>query len=125
MSEDEDLGWQILRQIEKDHEWRVQNPEAFFKRLCDDMWRTTPDDEALAVFKIRVRNAAWWAIDAVECIEQVVAERPAWAPPILQEWADLWFGVSATEDPEPYFAWLAERSAELRAAVEEERRGPS
>jgi len=121
MSESDDLGWTILRMIERDHEWRLQNPALFFAELCDDLWRTTPDDEALDVFRIRARSAGWWASDVVDCVEQVVAGRPEWAADTLQRCADLWFGVPAEENPEPYMDWLVERVAELRGVLDEER----
>ncbi|MGY3056213.1 hypothetical protein ACVWZD_000457 [Streptomyces sp. TE3672] len=125
MSDINELGWRILREIEQDHEWREQNPALFFAKLCDDLWRTTPDDEALEVFKIRVRNAGWWASDVVDCVERVVAERPDWAAPTLEKDADLWFGSSAEETPKPYLDWLAERAVEMRSVFDEVRRGPA
>ncbi|WP_326742746.1 hypothetical protein [Streptomyces sp. NBC_01768] len=124
MSDINELGWRILREIEKDHKWREDNPKRFFAVLCDDLWRTTPDDEALDVFKIRATNAGWWASDVVDCVERVVAERPDWAAHTLQCSADLWLGRSAEEAPELYLDWLAERAVELRSVLDEVRRGP-
>ncbi|WP_330434222.1 hypothetical protein OIC43_08210 [Streptomyces sp. NBC_00825] len=125
MSDINELGWRILREIEQDHEWRKQNPALFFAKLCVDLWRTTPDDEALEVFKIRATNAGWWASDVVDRVERVVADRPDWAAPTLECSADLWFGSPAEETPEPYLDWLAERAVELRSALDEVRRGPA
>ncbi|GAA0916362.1 hypothetical protein [Nonomuraea longicatena] len=125
MSENTELGWRILRETEQAHEWREQNPALFFEELCADLWRTDPVDEALEIFRIRVRNAAWWASDVVDCVEKVLIERPEWAARTLERSADLWFGSPAEETPEPYLTWLAERAVELRAALDEERRGSS
>ncbi|MFE2936572.1 hypothetical protein [Streptomyces sp. NPDC059278] len=118
MSDTNNLGWHILREIERDHEWREQNPALFFAKLCEDLWRTTPEDEWLNVFEIRVRNAVWWASDALACVEKVVAEQPAWAAPALESFADEWFGSSAEETPQPYLDLLAERAAEMRSVFD-------
>ncbi|MGW1411797.1 hypothetical protein [Streptomyces sp. NPDC002403] len=124
MSGSNELGWRILREIEQDHEWREQNPALFFAELCADLWRTTPDDEALEVFKIRAKNAGWWASDVVDGVERAVAEKPYWAASTLEHSADLWFGNPAKETPKPYLDWLAERAVELRDALDEVRRAP-
>ncbi|WP_405675403.1 hypothetical protein OG292_06740 [Streptomyces sp. NBC_01511] len=127
MSENIGLGRRILREIEQDHQWREENPRLFFAELCEDLWRTTPDDEALEVFGIRARNAPWWASDVVNCVEGVVIDRPEWAARTLRSSADLWFGAPASDTPEPYLDWLAERTVELRgeldAAAREGREG--
>ncbi|MER5618810.1 hypothetical protein [Streptomyces sp. NPDC002215] len=125
MSDGTELGWRILREIEQDHEWREENPALFFAELCDDLWRTTPDDEALEVFEIRARNAGWWASDVVDCVEKIVAEEPDWAARTLEISADLWFGSPAKETSKPYLEWLAERASELRNALDEVQRSVS
>ncbi|MBO8192035.1 hypothetical protein ITI46_10195 [Streptomyces oryzae] len=124
MSENNERGWRILHLIEQDHQWREENPDLFFAELCDDLWRTTPDDEALEVFRIRARNAAWWASDVVDCVERVVVGKPEWAARTLERSADLWFGAPASVTPEPYLDWLAERAVELRGALDAERGRP-
>ncbi|WP_190232948.1 hypothetical protein [Streptomyces avicenniae] len=121
MSGNDELGRQILHLIEQDHRWREENPDLFFAELCEDMWRTTPDDEALEIFGIRARNAAWWASDVVACVERVVADRPGWAAGTLERSADLWFGAPAADTPGPYLDWLAERAVELRDVLDAER----
>ncbi|MEV1005944.1 hypothetical protein [Streptomyces sp. NPDC049881] len=121
MSENSELGRQILHMIERDHQWREENPALFFAELCDDLWRTDSDDEALVIFRIRARNAGWWASDVVDCVERVVADRPEWAARTLERSADLWFGAPASDTPEPYLDWLAERAVELRSVLDEER----
>lgn len=123
MPEANELGWRILHAIEEAHEWREQNPEAFFAKLCDDLWRDTAEDEWLSVFETRVQNVPWWASDALACVEKVVAKLPDWAAPTLEKVADLWFESPAEETPKPYLAWLAERAAEMRSVFDEVRRG--
>lgn len=118
MSEGNELGWRILREIERDHEWRARNPALFFAKLCEDLWRTDPDDEALDLFRLRARNAPWWASDVVDCVERVAADRPEWAASTVERSADVWFGSPAEETPQPYLDWLGERAVELRSALE-------
>jgi hypothetical protein len=118
---EEELGWQILRRIEQDHEWRKRHPDLFLDQIATELWRTMTVDDALEVFRIRLENAAWWAVDTVECLEYILRERPGWAAEKLARAADLWLEESVDDNPDLYLDWLAARTSEMRRAVDEAR----
>jgi hypothetical protein len=123
MKDRDKLGWELLETLEKDREWRRANPREFLTQIADDLWKTMPDDEALVVYRLQLAAAPWWGLDVVECLERVLAERPAWAVPALIEGSQRGPWLGDEDNPEPYFAWLAEQTAQMRAAAEAAKHG--
>ncbi|HEV7851267.1 MAG TPA: hypothetical protein VGP27_07870 [Mycobacterium sp.] len=116
-------GRRLLELIEQNRVAHRRHPDRFLAEISADLWRNMPDDEALDDFRHRLRTAPWWAIDAVECLEAVVRDRPEWAARTFAEASDRWLGASADDDPDMYLDWLAERTRAMRRAVDDEARG--
>ena len=120
MSDEEDLGEQIVTMLEQERDRRRAHPDVFLAEIAKDLWMYMEDDEALEDFKSRLEVVAWWATDVVECLERVVREQPSWAATTLVEASGRgdWLGPDPGADPEPYLRWLARQAEGMRAALD-------
>lgn len=106
----------LLALIDEDHDWRRAHPARFFAEFAADLWADVTDSVAQADFQARAQVAPWWATDVVVCLEQVLTDRPSWAPSLLVEASGRghWLG-DPSKDKERYFQWFAEQVAVMRA----------
>lgn len=73
LSSDEDNLEQRVRQLRKQHD---SDPLTFFNQVLEAIWLESDDDDIEFLWRHRLRNAPWWAQDALLAFERVLGWPP-------------------------------------------------
>lgn len=114
----ESEGESIIAAIEQDRDEHRAHPDLWLIELSTDLWSQMGDGDAIHMFRMRVKGAPWWALQVIECLELVLRERPYWGVPNLIEGCERGEWLGPGEDEEPYYSWIAEQLAPMKAVYE-------
>lgn len=117
----EDLWDDVVR----DSADRLANPLEFAVEALEDLFSEESDKEAgFRRFQEKLESFIWWADDAVQCLERVLADPPPDLGRIVRERAGVvvWVEDGGSErvgDDAAHERWLRETTARLRAMFDE------
>ena len=106
-------------EVSRDSERRRAQPLQFALEALEDLFRYETDKErGLVRWQLKIDHFLWWADDAIQCLEQVLA-----APPqnlgelILDHGIKIWIATADGEtvgDPQAHVAWLRAKALRMR-----------
>lgn len=115
------MGNEFWDDVVRDSEERLANPLPFALEAIEDLFRHESDkDQGFRRFQMKLESFLWWADDAVQCLEKVLADPPAHLGDLVRHQAGvvIWVPGPTGEvigDEAAHEAWLRATVARLRA----------
>ncbi|MFL6278333.1 MAG: hypothetical protein ACJ74G_24375 [Blastocatellia bacterium] len=115
------MGNDFWDEIVRDSEARLANPLPFALEALEDLFGHGDDKEqGFKRFQMKLESFLWWADDAVQCLEKVVADPPPHLGDLVRRQAGVvvWVPGSTGEtigNEAEHEAWLRATVARLRA----------
>jgi len=108
-------------EVARDSEARRADPLPFALEALDDLFGVDPS-QGLRRWRSKMEMAIWWADDAIQCIEKVLAAPPANLGQLIRDRGiRTWVKRGDSEelgDAQAHVDWLRDMAVQLRAAFE-------
>jgi len=108
-------------EVARDSEQRLADPLPFALEALEDLFGVDMS-QGFKRWRNKMGMAIWWADDAIQCIEKVLAAPPPNLGELIRDRAiHVWVqGPDGEElgDPAAHVAWLRDTAVQLRAAFE-------
>lgn len=112
-------------EVQRDSEARLADPLPFVIAVLEELFRYESDKErGLARWQRKMEGGIWWADDAIQCIEKVLANPPANLGDIIRNEAGvvIWVPGETGEvigDAKAHVDWLESTARRMRAMFED------
>lgn len=110
-------------EVQRDSDARLADPLPFALEALEDLFRHESDKERGFVrWRRKMDQAIWWADDAIQCLEKVLAAAPANLGDLIREHGiNIWVQHRGTEvlgDAQAHVDWLIATTRRLRDMFE-------